>query len=150
VDCSARLSTLQIIFEVFLSTIGNRLQEERKRLRLNQTEFADFGGVQKRAQVNYEADERQPDAGYLAAIAAKGADVLWIITGQREYTPPPALSAEEQTLLAYFRQASSEVRRAALGALLGAAAPAPGRSATQVFHGNVRGEVIAGDKITKR
>lgn len=133
-----------------MNTFSERLKEERKRLGFNQTEFAAFGGVQKGAQVNYEAGERNPDAGYLAAIAAKGADVLWIITGEREFTPPQALSAEEQTLLAYFRAASSEVRRAALGALLGAAAPSSAGGAQQVFHGKVRGDIVGRDKINKR
>jgi len=39
--------------------------------------------VQKRAQINYEKDERQPDAAYLAAVAEAGADVLYVLTGQR-------------------------------------------------------------------
>ena len=38
----------------------------------------------------------------------------------RDFVPPPSLTAEEQTLLDYFRDASKEVRRAALGALIGA------------------------------
>ena len=43
-------------------TIGHRLKEERKRLRLNQTDFAALAGVQISAQTNYENDKRQPDA----------------------------------------------------------------------------------------
>lgn len=78
----ARMSTSQV-FGVRLSTIGERLRQERDRLGLNQTAFAEVGGVQKRAQINYEKDERYPDAGYLAAIAAAGVDVLYVLTGQR-------------------------------------------------------------------
>lgn len=130
-----------------MSTFSERLKDERKRLGFNQTEFAAFAGVQKGAQVNYEAGERHPDAAYLAAIAAQGADVRWLITGQRDYTPAQALTAQEQTMLDYFRQASSEVRRAALGALLGASAVRSG--AVQTIAGNVRGDVVARDKITK-
>lgn len=103
-----------------MSTLSNRLREERQRLGLNQTEFAELAGVQKRAQVNYEAGERAPDTNYMAAIAAAGADVLYILTGGRTGPAPVVLSAEEQTMLEYFRDASKEVRRAALGALLGA------------------------------
>jgi hypothetical protein len=40
--------------------------------------------VQRRAQIRYEQDERQPDASYLAALAAVGADVTYILTGRRE------------------------------------------------------------------
>lgn len=99
-----------------------RLREERERLGLNQAEFGAVGGVKKLAQINYEKGERHPDSAYLAAIAAAGADVLYILTGQREGPAALALSAEEQTMLDYFREASKEVRRAALGALLGASA----------------------------
>lgn len=40
--------------------------------------------MQRRAQIRYEQGERDPDAGYLAAIAAAGADVTYILTGRRE------------------------------------------------------------------
>jgi transcriptional regulator with XRE-family HTH domain len=65
-------------------SLGSRLQEERKRLGLNQSEFADMAGVQISAQTNYETGKRQPDAAYLSAIAAAGADVLYILTGERQ------------------------------------------------------------------
>lgn len=101
--------------------------------------------MQKRAQVNYEAGERAPDTNYMAAIAAAGADVLFILTGSRAGPAPLVLTAEEQTMLDYFRGASKEVRRAALGALLGASAAGPasgaysqhsvGDNAVQVGHG---------------
>lgn len=63
--------------------IGARLLEERKRLGLNQTDFSALGKAAKRAQVRYEAGERSPDLEYLAGIASAGADVLYIITGER-------------------------------------------------------------------
>jgi len=50
---------------------------------MTQPEFASLGGVQKRAQVSYEGDERAPDAAYLAAVGAKGVDVLYVLTGER-------------------------------------------------------------------
>lgn len=78
-----------------MSTIGERLREERDKLKLSQTEFGKIGGVQKRAQVNYEGDERLPDAGYLSAVAKAGVDVLYVLTGSRPITSygtssPPA------------------------------------------------------------
>lgn len=76
------LCTCQV-FGDRLSTIGARLRDEREHLGLSQAAFAEVGGVQKRAQINYEKDERHPDAGYLAAIAAAGVDVLYVLTGQR-------------------------------------------------------------------
>lgn len=71
-----------------MDTIGSRLREEREKLGMNQTDFAAVGGVQKRAQVNYEAGERMPDAVYLAAVAERGADVLYVLTGRRPVTYP--------------------------------------------------------------
>lgn len=100
--------------------IGDRLKEERERLRMTQESFSVAGGAGKRAYIRYEQGERLPDAGFLAAISASGADVLYIVTGQRT---DGLLSAEEQTLLAYFRAAPPAVRRAAMGALVGGAQP---------------------------
>jgi transcriptional regulator with XRE-family HTH domain len=59
-----------------------RLRAERARLGLNQTDFAALAGMTKKTQMLYEADERVPDANYLAAISAAGADVHYILTGQ--------------------------------------------------------------------
>ena len=63
--------------------IGDRLREERERLGMNQEAFGAIAGVRKQAQLLYEKGERHPDAQYLAAIAAAGADVLYILTGRR-------------------------------------------------------------------
>lgn len=81
-----------------MNTIGERLREERERFGLNQTLFSQFGGVQRRAQINYEQNERVPDATYLAAIASMGADVLYILTGMRSEN-----TAFTPTELAYLR-----------------------------------------------
>lgn len=66
-----------------MSTIGERLRRERERLGYNQTEFGALGGVTKKTQGNYEANERTPDAGYLAGVGKEGADVAYIVTGVR-------------------------------------------------------------------
>ncbi|MBS4016776.1 MAG: helix-turn-helix transcriptional regulator [Dechloromonas sp.] len=68
---------------LFAGTIGARLRVERERLQLSQEAFANKAGVHRRTQVNYEADERRPDADYLAAIAGFGADIAYIVTGSR-------------------------------------------------------------------
>lgn len=100
--------------------ISDRLREERKRLGLNQVELGAVGGVKKLAQINYESGERQPDAGYLAAIAAAGADVRYILTGERVGPPPVVLTGEEQLLLNYYRDAPAAMRKAAMAVLLSA------------------------------
>jgi len=88
--------------------IGERLLEERERLGLSQTDLAELCGVTMRSQRNYEKGERQPDAAYLAAIAAAGADVLYILTGQRAFAPPPALKPDEAALLDNYRHAPKD------------------------------------------
>lgn len=100
--------------------ISERLREERERLGKTQPEFGALAGVKKQAQLRYEKGERSPDAAYLSAAASNGVDVLYVLTGQRSTT---ALSPEEQTLLAYYRDAPAAVRRAAMGALVGGAQP---------------------------
>ncbi len=62
---------------------GARLAEERKRIGLNQKDFAEIGGVTKTSQVNYESGERSPNVDYLQAITSAGVDVQYIITGVR-------------------------------------------------------------------
>ena len=88
--------------------IGERLREERVRLGLNQADLAAIGGVAKTSQFNYEKGERSPDAAYLAAVAEKGVDVLYVITGRREAAPADSFRAEEVLLVTRFRQMTEE------------------------------------------
>ena len=71
-----------------MSSFSDRLREERQRLNMVQPEFADIAGVGKQSQINYESGKRQPAAAYLAAISAAGADVGYILTGERTFQPP--------------------------------------------------------------
>lgn len=103
---------------------GERLREERERLGLTQSQMGELAGVTKKSQINYEKGERHPDSVYLAAIAAAGADVLYILTGQRSSASPPAPAAPpitegERTLLNLFNAAPAQVQegvRTTLGA----------------------------------
>jgi transcriptional regulator with XRE-family HTH domain len=106
-----------------MDNVASRLREERERLCLTQDALAAAMRCSKRAVANYESGERSPDAGQLTGAAHAGADVLYILTGQRTGA---LLSPEEQTLLTYYRDAAPAVRRAAMGALLGAAEPSVG------------------------
>lgn len=101
-------------------SIRDRLREERERLGMSQTEFGAVGDVGKTTVQAWERGAAFPNAAFLEAIAARGADVRYIVTGARAYVPPPPLSAEEQTLVDRWREASREVKNAAMGALLGA------------------------------
>ena len=66
-----------------LLPFGDRIRDERARLDFDQQRFADAAGVTVQSQRNYEAGRRAPDAEYLKALAAAGADVQYILTGVR-------------------------------------------------------------------
>lgn len=69
-----------------MSTISERLREERKRLGLSQGEFAEAIGIHRNTQARYERGEREPDTAYLDAIRKAGVDVPYVIgpnTGER-------------------------------------------------------------------
>ena len=102
-----------------MNTIGARLREERERLRKTQDDFAALAGVGKRALIHYEKGERMPDAALLAAIAAAGADVLYILTGQRSGSAMPApapaappLARDEEILLDNYRNLPADAKAA--------------------------------------
>jgi transcriptional regulator with XRE-family HTH domain len=91
-------------FYIQMSGIGNRLREERDRLGLSQAAFGEIGGVKANAQGNYEKGERFPDAGYLAAVAAVGVDVLYVVIGERKPQPASSITSEEAELLSHVRR----------------------------------------------
>jgi len=66
-----------------MSTVFERLREERERLGLVQTDMAEIGGVKKQSQINYESGKRKPDSEYLAAVAERGVDITYVLTGHR-------------------------------------------------------------------
>lgn len=66
-----------------MEDFGKRLKQERERLGLSQTKFAEACGVGKTAQFNYERGERTPSSLYMDAAGALGADVYFIFTGTR-------------------------------------------------------------------
>lgn len=117
-------------------TISKRLLEERKRLKMSQTEFAQCAGTTKKSQIEYEKERLPAFAAYLAAIAAAGVDVQYVLTGQR--SAEPVLTPEEKNLLDAWQNAPQAVRAAALAALLaGADAKKPAR---QIVGGDVHTE----------
>jgi len=92
--------------------IHTRLLEERQRLALNQSEMAELGGVSKNTQINYEAGRSAPDARYLAALAERGLDVLYVVSGVRGMHT--TTSPEQSRLLDAFAATAGQGRRAAL------------------------------------
>ena len=115
--------------------ICDRLREVREALGLSQQALAERCGITARSQRNYESGERLPDAAYIAAIAAAGADVLYILTGQRaggaSAPPPPrAVSEGDRILLDNFHAAPAQVQagvKTALGAFAPGGSPRRGK-----------------------
>lgn len=108
-----------------------RLKFERERLGYTQEEFAQIGGTTRVTQGKYEQGS-EPKAGYFSAIYNVGADIFYILTGQR--LEGEVLSNEEKFLLDKFRQASKEKQTAVLGVLL--------------FDGDSVADVLAGNTVT--
>lgn len=82
---------------------GARLQEERKRLGLNQDEFAQHVGVAKRTLAGYEGGSGDVGATVLGVASTLGVDVLYVITGRRLPADLDALGSAEVDLLRYFK-----------------------------------------------
>jgi transcriptional regulator with XRE-family HTH domain len=91
-----------------MSGIGSRLRKERERLGLSQRAFGEIGGVEANAQGKYESGDRAPKADYLAAVAARGVDILFVLTGTYTPTPVDNLSQTEEKVLGSFRTLHKE------------------------------------------
>ncbi|CDG96494.1 putative prophage transcriptional regulator [Xenorhabdus bovienii str. puntauvense] len=91
-----------------MSTIGNRIKEEREHLGLSRTDFAKLTGYSSHTQASYERDEIMPEGVYLQEITEHGCDTLYIITGCRER--PINLSTDEQVLVENYRAMNEAAR----------------------------------------
>lgn len=98
---------------VFMVSFSDRLQEERKRLGLNQADFGAVGSVTKKTQMLYESGVRHPGADYLQAVASIGVDVLYLLTGNRMDAVPPAqqLARDEVALLENYRASGEDGKK---------------------------------------
>jgi len=63
-------------------SIGQRLREERQRLKLTQAHCGDIGQVTRESQRNYEIAKRSPNNAYWQAMAKEGMDIQYILTGE--------------------------------------------------------------------
>lgn len=102
-----------------MSTFGQRLKEERERLRLSQVDFASLGGAKKHSQINYEADRTAPDTDYLAALRLHGVDVVYVLTGERSAPAPDLVRKVHETyadVLAFSKGIAAQTE-AALAAI---------------------------------
>lgn len=90
-------------------TIGERLREERERLKLTQPSMAEAAETTKQTQHAYETNRTPPKASYLAAVAGLGVDVAYVVTGIR--SPNTASTPMEMALLDNYRHSPPEVQR---------------------------------------
>lgn len=93
------------------ANIFERLREERERLGKTQEELAAIAGVTRRPYMEWEKGTGpSPTAVQLAAIAAAGADVLYILTGQRSQGLPPkdTLPPDQQVLVSAYERCTAE------------------------------------------
>lgn len=62
---------------------GERLTQERKRLKLSQANFAKAVGVSISSQKWYESNVRQPNVSYLKSLEDIGVDAFFVLNGRR-------------------------------------------------------------------
>lgn len=63
--------------------VGSRLQEERKKTGLSQSELADLVGIGKMTQFQYEKGTNLPTLKYLSSIIPIGIDIQYVLFGIR-------------------------------------------------------------------
>lgn len=64
--------------------IGERLKEERKRLRLSQARLCELMGISRKTLFSYETGKRSPTAVFLAALYHHQFVVEYILNGYRK------------------------------------------------------------------
>lgn len=62
-----------------MSNLGVRLKEERMRLGLSQSAFAELLGIHRNTQIKYESGAREPDSSYLDAITRLGVNTQYVM-----------------------------------------------------------------------
>ena len=111
--------------------IGDRLRAEREALGLSQPKFAALAGTTKQTLFSWESGKTAPDGFQLSALAAAGADVLYILTGQRSQPVPESVSLppRQRALLANYEATDEDGRRVIESTASFAAQPARARRA---------------------
>jgi transcriptional regulator with XRE-family HTH domain len=122
-------------------TIGERLRQERERLGLSQPKLAGLVNTTKQTVFSWESGKTAPDGFQLSTLAAAGADVLYILTG--EYGG--VLTHDEREMLSLFRAAPLAVKSAAVGALQGGSSATVSKTKTTTI--TARGGNAAGRDI---
>lgn len=100
-----------------MSSIGERIRQERLRLGFNQTDFAALADCVKHSQIHWEKSfGPTPNANVLAAWAKAGADVQFIVTGTVGNRGEP-ITQEEAVWLDCFRAVPGIIRNSVMASL---------------------------------
>lgn len=78
--------------ESFTFRVATRLRSVREAMALNQTDFAELGGVKRSSQILYEAVDRYPDTRYFECLEQNHLDINTILCagGATTTLNPPA------------------------------------------------------------
>jgi transcriptional regulator with XRE-family HTH domain len=124
--------------------ISKRLREERKRLGLSQVDLANSLNISVRAYGGYEKSQVVAPVSVLIPLADLGADILYIVTGERTAA---LLSPQEQQMISALRAATPSVQAALLSMLKAGVETQP--VINQKYVGGV-GQVIEGNLKMKK
>lgn len=94
-----------------MTLIGQRLKEERLRLKLSQSVLGSIGGVETNAQGNYESGSRFPRADYLSRISTTGIDVAYVVTGLRLPSNDLLLDTDDLAAMSRTPEKSNGIER---------------------------------------
>ncbi|GAO70983.1 helix-turn-helix domain-containing protein [Comamonas sp. E6] len=101
-------SLYQEVFVTFSSLFGSRLKEVRKTAGWNQAQAADISGVSREYWGRCERGDSVPGGEVLAALAAQGVDVHYVLTGERANSTPA--DPAEQVLLDSYRRCKPDAK----------------------------------------
>lgn len=76
-----RISARVKAYRAEICVLGIRIKNERERLGLTQPEFAEIAGAKKRTVIDWQNGMSSPTTVQLAALAAAGVDIAYVITG---------------------------------------------------------------------
>ena len=94
--------------EIRMSTLGERLKEERARLGMTVLEFAEAAGAKKNTVIDWQKDVSSPPAARLEALAKHDLDVLYVVTGHRgSGRPGPKIEAERLAQIVEMLEAAA-------------------------------------------
>lgn len=97
--------------------IPTRLKEERERLGFTQAGLAERIGSTKRSVINWEGGDASPSAEAIGSMAAHGADVLYILTGQRSKPVESTLTPRQRAVLENYNACNEDGKRNVEGTL---------------------------------